>query len=55
MRLKTRVPFNTTLNKELSQELDQLAKETRIPKSKLTDEAVELLLKKHKRGVESEE
>ncbi len=46
--LATRKTLSTTLDKELSEKLDDLAKETRIPKSKLLDEAVELLLAKHK-------
>ncbi|MEK6189970.1 MAG: ribbon-helix-helix domain-containing protein [Carnobacterium alterfunditum] len=46
--LATRKPLSTTLDKKLIQKLDELAKQTRIPKSKLIDEAVELLLDKHK-------
>ncbi|MFR5265360.1 ribbon-helix-helix domain-containing protein [Clostridium sp.] len=46
--LKTRIRFSTSLNKELSLQLETLSKETRIPKSKLLDEAIELLLLKHK-------
>lgn len=46
-----RVRFTSSLKKELAPAFDQLAKETRIPKSRLLDEAVEDLLKKYeKRG-----
>lgn len=46
-----RVRFTSSLDKKLMPRLDQLAKETRIPKSRLLDEAVEDLLKKYeKRG-----
>lgn len=47
-RLKTRVQFASTLKKELAEELDKLHKKTLIPKSKLLDKAVELLLKEFK-------
>ena len=46
--LKTRVRFSTSLDIELSSKLDNLSKATRIPKSKLLDEAIELLIEKHK-------
>ena len=42
--LTTRKRITTTLNKELVKKLDELSKETRIPKSKLFDEAVKDLL-----------
>ncbi len=45
--LKNRASFSTTVDKKLLQQLDILAKKTRIAKSKLTDEAIEDLLKKH--------
>ncbi|MED1560112.1 ribbon-helix-helix domain-containing protein [Bacillus cereus] len=45
--LKTREPFSSTLDKLLSEQLSQLSLDTRIPKSKLLDEAISLLLKKH--------
>lgn len=45
--LKTRVRFSTSINKDLADKLEQLKKETRIDKSKLLDEAIELLLEKH--------
>ena len=47
--LTTRKRVTTTLDKELVEKLDKLSKETRIPKSKLFDEAIEDLLKKHKK------
>ena len=47
--LTTRKRITTTLNKELVKKLDELSKETRIPKSKLFDEAVKDLLEKHKK------
>jgi len=47
VKLRTRVKFSTTLNIMLNEKLRLLAAETRIPISKLIDEAVELLLKKH--------
>lgn len=46
--LKNRIRFSTSLDKELSIKLEELSKSTRIPKSKLLDEAIELLLKNHK-------
>ena len=46
-----RVGFTSSLDKALMPKLDRLSKETRIPKSRLLDEAVEDLLKKYeKRG-----
>jgi len=45
--LKSREPVNCAVDKELNQKLIQLSKDTRIPKSKLLDEAIELLLNKH--------
>ena len=46
-----RVRFTSSLDKALKPKLDRLSKETRIPKSRLLDEAVEDLLKKYeKRG-----
>ena len=43
--LTNREPVNCAVNKELNQKLIQLSKDTRIPKSKLLDKAIELLLK----------
>ena len=46
-----RVRFTSSLDKALMPKLDRLSKETRIPKCRLLDEAVEDLLKKYeKRG-----
>jgi len=45
--LTTRKRFTTTVDKKLLKKLDNLSKETRIPKSRLIDEAIELLLKEH--------
>jgi len=45
--LKTRIPFSTTIDIELDKKLKELTTETRIPKSKLIDEAIKDLLVKH--------
>ncbi len=45
--LKNRVAFSNAIEKELYEKFDQLQKETRVPKSKLLDEAIMLLLKKY--------
>ena len=45
--LKTRIRFSTSLDKTLAQDLEKLSLDTRIPKSKLVDEAITLLLEKH--------
>ena len=44
-----RVGFTSSLDKALMPKLDRLSKETRIPKSRLLDEAVEDLLKKYEK------
>lgn len=44
--LKTRTPLGNAIDTNLSKRLDALSKETKIPKSKLLDEAIELLLEK---------
>lgn len=44
-----RVRFTSSLKKELMPQLDELSKETRIPKSRLIDEAIEDLLKKYEK------
>ena len=49
-QLKNRTPINSAIKIELNNKLVELAKETRIPKSKLWDEAVELLLNKYERS-----
>ena len=45
--LKYRTRFTSSLKNELVEKFDKLSKETRIPKSRLLDEAIEDLLKKH--------
>ena len=45
--LKYRTRFTSSLKNELVPLFDQLSKDTRIPKSRLLDEAMEDLLKKH--------
>lgn len=47
--LKNRKTLSSTLETNLSEKLDELAKSTRINKSKLLDEAVEDLLKKYEK------
>lgn len=45
--LKYRKRFTSSLKNELSEAFNELAAQTRIPKSRLLDEAIEDLLKKH--------
>lgn len=45
--LVNRTRFTSSLKNELIVKFDELAKESRIPKSRLLDEAVEDLLKKY--------
>ena len=45
--LVNRTRFTSSLKNELIVKFDELAKQTRIPKSRLLDEAVEDLLKKY--------
>ncbi len=45
--LKYRTRFTSSLKNELVPCFDELARKTRIPKSRLLDEAIEDLLKKH--------
>ena len=47
--LVNRTRFTSSLKNELAKELDLLAQKTRIPKSRLLDEAVEDLLKKYEK------
>lgn len=47
--LVNRTRFTSSMKNELMKEFDTLAQETRIPKSRLIDEAVEDLLKKYKK------
>lgn len=46
----TREPFSTKLDIQLKAKLIQLSEITRIPQSRLVDEAIELLLEKY--GIE---
>lgn len=46
--LKNRIRFSTSMDIELSKKLEELSKQTRIPKSKLVDEAIEMLVNKYK-------
>jgi len=46
-QLKNKVRFSSTLPKALNKKFDELARATRIPKSKLLEEAIEDLLKKY--------
>lgn len=45
--LKNRKTFSNAIDIALFEQFDKLAKQTRIPKSKLLDEAIELLLNKY--------
>ena len=45
--LKYRTRFTSSLKNELMPLFDELARKTRIPKSRLLDEAIEDLLKKN--------
>lgn len=45
--LKNRVRIGSAIDKELYEKLKKLSDETRIPISKLLDEALEDLIKKH--------
>nr|WP_092074410.1 ribbon-helix-helix domain-containing protein [Dendrosporobacter quercicolus]NSL49895.1 ribbon-helix-helix domain-containing protein [Dendrosporobacter quercicolus DSM 1736]SDM93898.1 Ribbon-helix-helix domain-containing protein [Dendrosporobacter quercicolus] len=47
--LRYRTRFTSSLKNDLMKEFDELAKQTRIPKTRLLDEAIEDLLKKHKK------
>ena len=53
--LKYRTRFTSSLKNELIPLFDQLAKQTRIPKSRLLDEAIEDLLKKYNFDIEKED
>lgn len=52
--LKTRIRFSTSLNKDLAKKLEDLSTNTRIPKSKLVDEALELLFDKYNKTYNKE-
>lgn len=45
--LRYRAKKMFSINKELVERLEKLSKQTRIPQSRLIDEAIEDLLKKH--------
>ena len=47
--LKTRTPVTCAVDTELNKKLIELSKETMIPKSKLLDVAIKLLLEKYKK------
>jgi predicted transcriptional regulator len=47
--LTNRKAFSNAIDKELFKQFDELAKQTRIPKSKLLDEAIELLLERYEK------
>ena len=49
--LKYRLKVSTSIDTNLSNAFDKLSNETRIPKSKLFDEAIEDLLKKYGKAV----
>lgn len=44
-----RARFTSSLDKKLVEPFDELAKKTRVPKSRLLDEAIEDLLKKYEK------
>ena len=50
--LKNRKAISTAIDIKLIKALDSLSKETRIPKSKLLDEAIADLLKKHGKPID---
>ena len=51
--LKTRTPFSSTVKSELLEVFKELSEESRIPASKLLDEAIEDLLVKHQKKMKS--
>ena len=46
--LKNRHAFSSAVDNKLYEAFEQIQKETRIPKSKLFDEAIQLLIEKYK-------
>lgn len=52
MGLTNRIKIGTAINKEIYEKLKELSEQTRIPMSKLLDEALEDLLKKHSNSTE---
>lgn len=53
--LKYRTRFTSSIKNELMKSLNDLADKTRIPKSRLFDEAVEDLLKKYEKLYQNQE
>ena len=51
--LKNRKAFSNAIETELYEAFEKLHRETRIPKSKLLDEAIQLLIEKYKPTKES--
>ena len=51
--LKTRTPFSSTMKSELLQAFKELSEVSRIPASKLLDEAIEDLLSKHQNKIKA--
>ena len=47
--LKNRQRYTNSINNELIEKLKKLSEETKIPQSKLLDEAIELVLKKYRK------
>lgn len=45
--LKNRIRIGVSVDPDLAEKLRKLSEATRIPASRLLDEAIELLLKKH--------
>lgn len=52
--LKYRTRFTSSLKNELIPQFDELAQKTRIPKSRLLDEAIEDLLRKYSPGIQND-
>ena len=52
---KSRKQYTMTVDIKLFDTLNKLSKETRIPKSKLVDEALELLFEKHNIKIKKED
>lgn len=52
MALSNRIKIGTAIDKKLNEQLKELSDKTRIPVSKLLDEAIEDLLKKHSNSTE---
>ena len=50
--LKYRTRFTSSLKNELIEPFNKLAEQTRITKTKLLDEAIEDLLKKHQKNAD---